>query len=679
VRRRARSVIVCGLALVALAAFACSGSTEKMETASAVRDAAPELAPASQSTAEAWLSARDAAFGRTVTELQTALRWAHGAPLPGKELDPRDLLARRDLLRKRLADLKRATPPVGPTAEVEWRTRSLAQQIESLTVAAEDRALRGDVAVYGRRAEVEWHLQLLRDLIERSHGDPALVPESPLRLVDRGTLEDLKAKHLARVRWLERRQAGTMHGVLEPALRGARRQLDEVEKALSAGPVDLEKALPRAPGPDPGADASWLATRQAARDAWIEQRRRELLQLALARDGSDLAVRVELEAHKATIETAAAATARVRSVVLERYDLMASLQAKAVLRGRILDPMGAAWGEARLASLWRRSGSATPFAEWLASLLTDADLVEVQGWHFAVERARAGESAVPIAGRDLDLRSVDLERGAVAAEVAARAGGARRALVLDLDVARSLSDLPIPRSAAEVPFELRADLWQALVRLEVRSAIAPAVRAMIVDLEVRGLVDQLALLRSHTVELAHAVAADAPLGASPMRRRHEALMGMENREPHYVAARQSLARQEAMLLGLHRKLVEQGMDLVQAESVDQAFAALRTASRDLPKLDPVAELEMTRGLLTDAYRSPAAQPYFDARLQEARRYSAGKTQEVLERSQQIAREVAHMKDVLERSRPRPPSWKEEGVWGRIKAWRERLPKRTALP
>ncbi len=360
---------------------------------------------------------------------------------------------------------------------LESRVLAAQMRVQELTAACEEQALRGSADHYSARAELEWEYSHAKDLA-RLLGLPAdTVPDNVYRLVSVDSLKGFHAWWLDTKRALEVSRATAPPGTHAAAIERADKQLRALDEALQLGPVDLAARFSSASGSVFTQAAPWLTAQEQARESEIRRREAQLLQEALARDGTDVQALVRLN-ELAQHEPVDVRQADRRATVLERFELTTepsrSRLVRETIRDRIMDPVAAAWKESQLMESYLADGAAVPFGEWMASQLDPGDLVEVAAWVEGTQAlVRHGLSPASLAHRDLDLRVLDVESREVLRSFSRRTE------------TREAPSTGAPAAlTAAVPIPSRPDIdrldpedqrlfWEALERLGARTQLAP--------------------------------------------------------------------------------------------------------------------------------------------------------------------------------------------------------------
>jgi len=232
------------------------------------------------------------------------------------------LAARTEALQK-LRDRLAASLAKGNLKESEAeQTRAMIaaadKRLRELTAAAEAHALRGSIKSFPLKAELAWETELVKELAERAGLPAEVVPANLFQLLPKEALERLRESSEASVLDLRKAAASAPPGTYKRAIEEAEAKLQQIKEALEAPGVDLEARFfhgDKRPAIDPDL-ATWLREREAKRAEEIRERTRSLLLIENARDGSDVAVLLELRKYS-PVDPSQAITSR-RALAMTR-------------------------------------------------------------------------------------------------------------------------------------------------------------------------------------------------------------------------------------------------------------------------------------------------------------------------------------------------------------------------
>jgi hypothetical protein len=394
-----------------------------------------------------------------------------------------------------------------PAEVLAWVEEQVAREHLGVATATRDeQLLRSSAAAYREEAQLQVGVEFVRNLCSRLGLPPEIPPENLYELLPRPALEMLKGRWAAHRAAMARADASDTSGAFARDLRDIDARISSIESALSRPHVDLAAYFVRNAGRVRYADdlARWLESERAGMAARAQQKERELLQIALARDEGNHAARVrlsELESGPAP-DTAGVVEAR-RQLVMDRAEGLRPIPDRSrevgeLIRDRFTDPIGAAKAEAVLREHWLELKEAAIFAEkldvvlpgrlaqsfpdWLVSHLSLDDLTRVRGYLLEadalIEKAGAtGQGDLPEWSMRLDRHLVRAELDAIHRELVDRHRGdggpwAHRYRLADLPP--GLSDLL--RSQASTPRDVVLDspgglqsYWASLRLLGERS------------------------------------------------------------------------------------------------------------------------------------------------------------------------------------------------------------------
>ncbi len=511
-------VLAGALALVWLvgAAYGCSrGSPDGpgLPEAAAVASAA---APATLADAAALplVPTRDAALSEVVGRLVASIDKVEQVRAAGEVGDVGPLALRREvLLGWQFAQAGPAPADPAQARLLAARQRATAARLTDLTQASQEQALRGSVDFYRASAEMDWDYGYARDLANRLGLPTDTVPENGFQLLPPERVRAIRRQWLDTLHTLSRRQVMATPGAYAPAIDRARRQLSALDDALAKGQVDLRARFDAVPDVMFAGVASWVAEQRGAREAQVALRTQQLLHEALARDGGDLSVLgrlAELRGGEAWAEQA-----RVESFeyVGQWTEPTRSRLALDIIRDRLVDPLRAAWNEARLMHLASSENLGETFPEFLAYQLNDGDLAEASTWlertHRMLEEVQATTPAA-LLRRDVDLRALAAEHLAVSRRLAQGGSGptegpATAAPTRSLRPSDpGLASFEPPTDLSRVPWSLRQRYYESLRRLAARTEVAVVVEQKTDEVAMSGYADEVSDLERDVARVKNA-------------------------------------------------------------------------------------------------------------------------------------------------------------------------------
>ena len=399
-----------------------------------------------------------------------------------------------------------AKPRNAPTT---WELKAAQDQITRLTAAADELLIRGNPDSYDHAAAADWHLDHLREMAKRLGLPPDFIPENEFRLLDRERLEPIRERCEAQLARFKKAAASSPNGAYSNAIADTEAKLRQVRLALDQNPIDLQAKFDELDSPRKITQEylDWLNQRQSAQSTEIEARRGNLLQKALALDGSDVAVRQKL----AAIDRSAAIDGRILATnhgewAVERArgfsprsdiaNLGTSGTVKEMIVSRWSDPERALRYEAALMSHWRELADLPdgPLPEalresapdWMVSQMTDGHLVEVER---LADDALAHTRKIKEAGlaplfekaNTYDIKILEAERDAIRREIDYRSthDGQPRFSPVELSKLVAPARAVIERQAGQSVEDVlktsdgKRELWASSRRYLERVALAP--------------------------------------------------------------------------------------------------------------------------------------------------------------------------------------------------------------
>ncbi|WP_437934031.1 hypothetical protein [Sorangium sp. So ce341] len=430
--------------------------------------------------------------------------------------------ARMEVYRARIDDAKRIRDELA--AAPEGRADELAaaeRRLKELTREAEEHALRGSVQSFALLAELTWELEHMKELARRTGRPADVVPENLFTLLSEPILRELHDRWSDGLEELQKAAASAPPGTYQRRIEETQAKLLKIKQALETPGVDLVARFfhaDRRPDIDPHPD-QWLAERESSRAKEIHERTISLLSIENARDGTDVAVLLELRRLVDSGPEGAVASRRALAMKRARgFHLPSSSQAvRDILHNRFADPLEAVRAEAALMLQWQELASIEParrhvflpdalasFPDWMVSHLSDEDLLEVKAYLDEARAAlRATDLAIPLflQGRlDVDRRVVELEAAAIARELEHRQTvGRPRAPPPPEDLSDAEKAMLARHSRPALPTLAgsraeREALWEALRRYEARTNPKAEAKRLRIDLEIKGYQDELAKL-----------------------------------------------------------------------------------------------------------------------------------------------------------------------------------------
>lgn len=449
-----------------------------------------------------------------VHDLEVALT----EPTPGRHESVRMYQKRAARLRAWKETLLRAgAPDPGlqpgrgePPASVKALAEATERRIADLAAAAEELTLRGSIASYEAKARVDWEVERLKSLAELIRVPSSEIPSNLLVLVDKPALKSLHKRWKATDRALKVAAASAPVGTYEHALAQSAAKLAAIREAIDAPGVDLAARFFHAARdniPERSLEPWFAAGEAAARARAIRDREISSLRIALARDGTDVAVRMrlrELDADRDAIHQRKwRHHTMVRSLGFRLAD--ASRTVRDIIKNRFADPLAAVRAEAVLRFDWQRLDLADiSFTDWMMRHLSMEDLVEAKAY---LEEARRELKAVDLRVPSVLQARLDVDRGVIEAEAAAlereleyrlSGRGARPPLG---PASWAPGEMRTDPFALDAPRELRQSFWEALRQYEARTRPLPEAKRMLIQLEFSGYSDEVAFLERDSKKL----------------------------------------------------------------------------------------------------------------------------------------------------------------------------------
>jgi hypothetical protein len=417
-----------------------------------------------------------------------------------------ELLARREALVRSIDAIERS-PSTDPRRA---RLEAAQARLRDLTAACEELTLRGSVDAFALDAALHHELDQTRELTRRLGLPPDTILSNIYRLAEVETTRRWRGMWLATKQALQEKQAIAAPGAYVPGLETAGARLHDLDDALSAGPFDLAAVLRRVPESAFAQAGVWLAAEERARAAAVVKREADLLQIALAREPDNLQLLVRLAEIRGVPNMRGAER---RAVAFQRFRLFTdparSAAVRSLVRDRIADPIGAAWRESQLMNDYLAEATTASFPEWIATQLTDGDLVEVASWIEVTRAIVAHNNALAppmLRQRAVDLEALDQEGSAVIAELQERkraglAPNSGSAVEARRASAGALLEVATPTDPGALSVESQRSLWEALERLGARTELASAGRRLRDALALQGYKSEITDLEQDLSEL----------------------------------------------------------------------------------------------------------------------------------------------------------------------------------
>lgn len=398
-----------------------------------------------------------------------------------------------------LRGVDQAKPPPHETepdaAARTWTSQHRLERIAQLEQRLQEYLRRGSTDAYRAAATIDVELDELRRMAIEAGLTRDVVPEDALRLLEQDKLVRLDHawEEASRALEITQVQIGLPSEAGLAASEVIEKQRARIRAALSAPSSDVARRFAAAPKRAVVEDVAWVTYVERNRDHLIQVRERQLLQQALARDGSDIPVVLRLAELDKTDPTVVAA--RLRAAVIDSARTFHPTEVVSKkFYDRLHDPVRAAWRDAALQLTFEHDRKWMPTelrksrSRWELSLLDDGDLAERFAWSShtmdALERMDAQASAPFV--RELDRDQVRSDFEAMKAEIARRQAGTRLApWKSDAAFTELLLD-DVPTDVTVLAYPVQRSFWQSLELLSARGYETPAVRALAIDLSLEG-------------------------------------------------------------------------------------------------------------------------------------------------------------------------------------------------
>ncbi|XXT19536.1 hypothetical protein WME94_55870 [Sorangium sp. So ce429] len=477
----------------------------------------PEEVPVHSVIAPSRIAEVQGRLARAIEDLERA----RTEPIAGLREYVQSNEARAVRLRELKERLAPADPGAGAPAQRPSRghspevVRALAEaaerRIADLGAAAEELTLRGGVQSYHAKARLDWELEHLKDLAQRLDVPSSEIPANHFELLGKPELRELLGRWEMKHHALREAAALATPGIYARAIEESEAKLAAIKEAMDAPGVDLADRFfhaARKTIPEHALKPWFAAGDEASRAREISARELSSLEVAHARDGTDVGLLMRLRELEAAGDGALAREWRHqtlrRATALKVPD--ASSAVRQIIENRFADPLEALRAEAGLHHHWQQLSSSgsldgvvkASFVDWMVSHLSVEDLAEVKAYvDEASAKLRAIDLEVPIIHQrrlDVDRRMIEIEADAIERELMHRvsSGGSRGppSSSAKLDVKTLLID-PLSDGAAR---ELRQSLYEAFLRYEARTIPVPVAKQLHAQLELAGYADEVSSL-----------------------------------------------------------------------------------------------------------------------------------------------------------------------------------------